>query len=222
MGFGGILEQYERDENGEFTVLVKRSKNLFVDDGKEAALDALFGYTGGRSKADWWNTENRYIGYGICCFDNESFERASGMNAIPSGSECDYPVETTMLVSPEDSFLSREIGQRTGVTPTRRDQTVELSAVINVPGDIPVGTQVREFGIFAATRGPFNDPSNFDSQKPRVMICRTTQVGTGYFCSSGASCVPCASGASGAMLCYTDDPWIATGDRKLYWKFGEI
>lgn len=220
--FEGELWQYEKDENGEFTILVKKSKNLFVDDGKEAALDALFGYRGGRSKADWWNSENRYIGYGTCCFNNESFERASGMNAIPSGSECDYPVETTMFVSPEDSFLSREVGNRTGVTPTRIDQSVELSAVINVPGDIPAGTLVREFAIFAAMQGPFQDPSNFDSQKSRVMICRTVNVGTGYFGASGSSCVSVASGASGATLCYYDEPWIASGDRKLYWKFGEI
>jgi len=222
MKWEGSLERYARDENGEFTIFVKKMDNLFVDDGKEAALDSLFGYRGGRSRADWWDDETRWIGPGVCMFNNESFERASGMNGIPSGQECNYPVDGVMLVAPEDSFLSRETGQRTGVTPTRRDQTVELHAVINVPGDIPIGTLVREWGIFCKSSGPFHDPSYFDEDKPRVMICRAVEKGTGHYHNIAGSCTPCAAGATGATLCYYDEPWIATGDIQLRWKFGEL
>lgn len=217
----GKVEKWGRDENGYFTVYLGENNNLFVDDGKEATLDALFGHRGGRSRADWWDDEKRYIGPGICMFNNESFERASGMNAIPSGQECNYPVNSTMLVSPEDSFLSREIGQRIGVTPTRRDQTVELWAIINVPGDVPIGTEVREWGIFCKRSGPSNDPSYFDEVKSHTMICRCTEKGTGYFVTSGGTCTRVGSGVTGAVLCYYDDPWIASGDIQLRWKFGE-
>jgi len=211
MGFKGKVKHYGRDEFGEFTIFIRENPNLFVDDGKEAALDDLFGYDGGRARAAWWDDETRYLSYGTCCFNNASHERASGIDAIASGDECNYPVETTMLVSPEDSFLSREVGNRVIVTATRRDQTVELEATINVPGDIPFGTHVREFGIFLSASGPFHDPSHYDSQKNMAMICRSAIVGTGTYTCDGTG-----------VVCYNDEPWIATGDRKLYWVFGEL
>lgn len=189
---------------------------MFTDDGKEAALDDLFGLK------TWWEDDYRWMGYGTCCFNNESFERASGQDAIPSGQECSYPVESSMLNSPEDSFLSREIGKRVKVSCTRRDQAVEIEAFVNVPGDIPVGTPVREFAIFCGAHGPYQDPSNFDSQKKYVMICRQSHVGTGYYQCVGGMSIPCGSGASGATLCYKDEPWIATGDRKLHMFFTEM
>lgn len=217
MVFKGKVERFERDENGDFTILTGKSTNLWVDDGKEFALDFIFGIESWL-EGDW--NEERWMGYGTCMFNNESFERASGMDYIPTGQECNYPVDETWLVGPEDSFLSREIGQRTAITITRRDQTVEMSAIINVPGDVPVGTKLREFGVFLKSSGPTHDPSYHAASKSHAMICRTALAGTGYYCSGG-TCLPCGSGAAGAELCYYDEPYSATGDVQLRWKFGE-
>lgn len=223
MSFEGIVEKWERDEFGEFTVFKGESPNLWVDDGKEACLDAMMPNVG-NGRTEWWENYQRWIGYGSCMFNNESFERASGIDYIATGSECDYPVSGTFLVAPEDSFLSREIptSQRVAVEMTRRDQTIEIAALINVPGDIPIGTEIREWGLFLKRTGPFKDPSYFDDQKSRAMLCRSVEKGTGYYESSGGSCSSCGTGASGAVLCYYDDPYIATGDIQLRWRFGEL
>ena len=153
-----------------------------------------------------------------------SQERASGMNAIPSGSECSYPVSSTWLVEPEDSFLSREFvtGSRVSISATRRDQTVEIRAHVDVPGDVPANSYIREFGIFLASSGPAHDPSYQDGSKIRAMICRSALFGTGWYNMSGGSCVPCSSGAVGAELCYYDDPYQAVSDIEFRWVFGEL
>ena len=215
----GIVERWARDEVGEFTVFLGKSPNLWVDDGRELTLDWLFGID------SWldgdWNTE-RWMGCGTCMFNNESFERASGMDAIATGQECNYSVLETYLVNPEDSFLSREVGQRVQITVTRRDQTVEMAAIINVPGDVPVGTDLREFGVFLKRTGPTNDPSYHAASKMRTMICRTALYGTGYYATGATGiCASIGSGGAGAELCYYDEPYHATGDVQLRWKFGE-
>lgn len=229
--FIGKIELYEQDDKGEYTRLVRTSPNLYVDDGKELTLDFLFGLQ------SWWNpldqgayTSNnigwnttRYVGFGSCMFNNSSAERASGIDAIPIGFNCNYPVNDIYLVEPEDSFLSREVsGSRVALSCTRRDQTVEMSAVIDVPGDVPIGTYIREFGVFLAQTGPAHDPGYHDLSKPRAMICRASLFDTGWYCLSGSVCSPCASGSAGAVLCYENDPYYATGQIQFRWVFGEL
>ncbi len=227
--FKGFLEIYEKDEHGEFTVLVKTQENLFVDDGKELTLDFLWGI------ASWWNymdtgsytssnigwNTTRYMGFGTCMFSNASQERVSGMTGIPSGEECSYPVAETLLVSPLDSFLSNEIGQRVACQITRADQTVEIMAQADVPGDIPVGTALREFGMFLKASGPATDPSYSNANKDRAMICRSTRKGTGYYGIGPGGCASVGSGSTGAVLCYYDDPYVVNADIQIRWKFGE-
>jgi hypothetical protein len=227
----GRLELYEKDEEGEYTKLVRTSPNLYVDDGKELTLDFLFGIQ------SWWNPlpqasygsgnigwdTRRYIGIGLCMFNNSSAERASGLNAIATGAECQYPVSTTYLVDPEDSFLSREATtSRVVATCTRRDQTVEIKGFINVPGNIPILTVIREFGIFLSATGPDYDPSYVEADRPDSIICRSALYGTGWYKSSGGTCTPCAESDAGAELCYYDDPYKAMDDVQFRWVFGEL
>lgn len=189
-------------------------KNLFIDDGKEYVLDFLGGlktwhnpqttYTSGM--VDLWNT-SRYIGIGRCMFNNKCLERAKGQNGILTGTESSYPVSETLLVSPEDSFLSNEVGTRRLATVTRRDQTLELYARFEVPSNIAVGTKIREFGYFLGLTGPTNDPSYSDTDKPKTMICRSALYGSGIIGGTGV---------------YSDNPLIANDDVELRWKFGEL
>lgn len=231
MGLKGKLELYEKDEEGEYSKLVRTSPNLYVDDGKELTLDFLFGIQ------SWWNPlpqasygsgnigwdTSRYIGIGLCMFNNSSAERAAGLNAIPSGSECSYPVSDTYLVSPEDSSLSREATtSRVTSVCTRRDQTVEIKGYINVPGNVPNHTMIREFGIFLGATGPLHDPSYVESSRPNSMICRSALTGTGWYSNSGGACLPCSSLDPGAVLCYFDDPYDAIDDVQFRWIFGEL
>ena len=228
----GRFELYEKDDEGEYTKLVRKSPNLYVDDGKELTLDFLFGIQ------SWWNPLpqasygsgnigwdiNRYIGIGLCMFSNSSAERGAGLNAIATGAECSYPVSTTFLVDPEDSTLSREVPTsiRVAGSCTRRDQTVEIKGFINVPGNVPVATVIREFGIFLGSTGPTSDPSYVEGSRPEAMICRSSLNGTGWYRSSGGSCVPCTYIDAGAVLCYYDDPYTANSDVQFRWIFGEL
>lgn len=228
--FKGEVRLYESEEDYELDNYSRKTPNLFVDDGKELTLDFLMR---GRS---WWNYKDehlytggdsgwkvtRYVGYGTSMFNNSSFARASGQLGIATGQECLYPVETTWLVSPEDSFLSNEIGNRVQVSVTRRDQTVEIKASLNSPGDVPLGTNIREFGIFLEASGPTSDPSLNDDQKSRAMICRAVLSDTGYYSNVGGTCVEVGSGDPGAVLCYKDDPYTINGDITFRWIFGEI
>lgn len=205
--------------------LVRISPNLWVDDSKELTLDFLYGC------ASWWNykedaygpgesgwNQDRYIGAGLSMFNNKSFERASGIRGIPSGEEYNYPVEDTYLVSVEDSFLSEETGRRVKLAITRRDQTVEMQGTFEVPIDISAGVNIREFGVFLKNSGPSEDPSQDDYSKNRAMICRSTLFGTGYYNEVG----PCTENASGAKLCYYDDPYLVTDDINFMWEAGEL
>lgn len=226
MKFKGKVRVYERDEKGEFTKFVKESPNLWVDDGKELTLDFLWGlmswwnpkdqedYVGGDSG---WNTP-RKLGLGECMFANASFERASGIYGIASGDEYDYPIAETYLVSPEDSFLSNEIGSnRPTINATRRDQTVEITTVIQIPGDVPIGENIREFSMFLQGSGPSKDPSLHDASKPYTMLCRSALFGSGWYDENG----PCDPTDIGAKLCYSDDPYYTQSDIELLWIFGE-
>ncbi len=201
--------------------------NLFVDDGIELTEDFLFGLK------SWWNPKDqggyvggdsgwdtvRYVQAGVCMFNNASPERATGSNGIPPGSEWDYPVDDTWLVSPEDSFISRTTGLRVVLNATRRDQTVEFTVSFNVPGDVPSGTPIRELGIFLTGIGPTKDPSNSDSQKSRSMICRSSISDSGYYNQAGATGL---QGTPGFKLCYIDKPLTVTNDIEIQWEFGEI
>ena len=185
--------------------------NLLVDDGIEYILD---GFAGRKS---WHNpsatasgvggllTFDRYAAPGLCMFNNSSEEARSGKNGVSGGDF--YPITSTVLVSPEDSFLSREVGSRVKVTATRVDQTVEFTALFSVPGDIPSGTEIREFGLFLQSTGPTADPSQIEAQKPYSMLCRVSQW---------------ESGVVGVTGVYLDNPIIATDDIEILWKFGEL
>jgi len=226
MSFKGKVKVFERDENGDFTKFVRESRNLWVDDSKELTLDYLWGLT------SWWNPldqeayvggdsgwdTTRRLGLGESMFANASFERASGIDGIASGDEYSYPVAETYLVSPEDSFLSNEVGSRPTITATRRDQTVEIRVTIQVPGDIDVGESIREFAMFLKAAGPTRDPSLHDASKPYTMLCRSALFGTGYYDPSG----PVGPGDPGAKLCYFDDPYVTQDDIELLWIFGEL
>jgi len=222
----GKVRVLGKDENGEYNRVLVETKNLWVDDGKELTLDFLFGLK------SWWNPLDqgdygsgnvgwdihRYIGFGECMFNNSSFERASGIYGVPSGEELDFPVATTFLVSPEDSFLSAEIGNRVEVSCTRTDQTIEISALVQIPSDIPASESIREFAIFLQDNGPTHDPSLLDSDKPKSIICRASIFGTGWYNEGGL----CSEFDAGATLCYYDNPFITDSDIKLQWLFGEI
>jgi len=226
MKFQGKVKIWGKDENGDFTKLLRESPNLWVDDGKELTLDFLWGLQ------SWWNPLDqgsydsgnigwgisRFVGVGECMFNNSSFERASGTMGIPSGTELSYPVESTFLVSPEDSFLSNEIGNRVEVECIRRDQTVEISAILQVPSDIPSSTYVREFGMFLASSGPAHDPSGYEPDRPNAMICRSALYDTGWYNEGG----PCNEEDSGATFCYIDDPYFVDDDIRFTWIFGEL
>jgi len=200
--------------------------NFFVDDGIEATLDFLFGlkswwnpkdqgdYGGGDSG---WNT-TRKSRAGVCMFNNASSERATGLDGIPAGSEYDYQVADTWLVSPEDSFLSRPTGLYVTPIITRRDQTVEFTIKFDCPGDLPVNTPVREISIFFAT-GISKDPSHSDANKPKTMIARSVYGNTGYYNATGQTG---QQGDPGFELCYTDAPLVVTNDIEIQYEFGEL
>ena len=198
-------------KNGERYDFRKKS-NLLVDDGKEYILDFFAGLkswhniSATESGATKLLTFERRAGVGICMFNNASSERVDGTNGIP-GSGCDYPILLTELVSPEDSVLSNEIGSRIVLTATRRDQTVEFVGKFVVPGDIPSGSEIREFGLFLGPTGPVGDPSFHDSYKHNTMLCRAVLFGTGVCVGSGV---------------YIDDPLVANDDIEFRWKFGEL
>jgi len=185
--------------------------NLLVDDVLEYILDFLTGRkswhvpSATASDVEGLMTFERYAGAGLCMFNNSSVERGAGKNGVSGGDF--YPVTTTILVSPEDSTLSREIGSRVQVTATRVDQTVEFTALFNVPGDIPSGTQIREFGLFMQSTGPTADPSQIEAQKPFTMLARVSQW---------------ESGVVGGTGVYLDNPIIATDDIEILWKLGEL
>lgn len=190
----------------------RRHPNLLVDDGKEYILDFFAGIKSWHSPSSTGSgavglmTFERKGAIGTCIFNNSSTERAAGTYGIATGS-CAYPIASTLLVSPEDSTLSNEVGTRVTLTATRRDQTVEFVGTFQVPGNIPSGTKVREFGLFLGSSGPTGDPSFFDAQKPYSMLCRSVLWGSGY------------CGVTGV---YADDPITANDDIELRWKFGEL
>ena len=126
------------------------------------------------------------------------------------------------MVEPEDSYLSKEIGNRVLCVITRRDQSVEIRANIQVPSDVPSGTRLREFGTFLRQTGPSRDPSLVNAQKPYAMLCRSALYGTGWYREIGGVSVPCSETDVGAVLCYEDDPYIVTKDVILRWRFGEL
>ena len=223
----GRQRRRQKNKDGKWEEWSKWYPNLFVDDGIELTNDFLFGlkswwnpkdqgdYTGGDSG---WNTI-RYVQPGVCMFNNASVERAEGKNGITPGTEYNYPVDDTWLVSPEDSFISRATGQRVVLNAKRRDQTVEFSIKFNVPGDIPSGTPVRELAVFMASSGPTKDPSNSEPQKSKSIICRSVYANTGYYNAGGATG---NKGDPGFKLCYTDEPLNVTTDIEIQWDFGEL
>lgn len=190
--------------------------NMRVDDGTEYLLDFFAGIatwhnyssnraTYGTGQTELWD-KRRWVGLGTCMFNNSSEERVSGLQGIPSGNTS-YTIADTDLVSVEDSTLSNEVGSRVQATPDRTDQTAELYALFDVPGDIPSGTEIREFGLFLSDSGPNHDPSNHDQCKPKAMLCRSVRYGTGMIGGTGY---------------YTDDPLIANDDIQIRWKVGEV
>ena len=223
----GRQRRRQKNKEGKWQKWSDWFPNLFVDDGIELTEDFLFGLK------SWWNPKDqgeyvggdsgwdtvRYVQAGVCMFNNASPERATGGNGIPAGSEWDYPVDDTWLVSPEDSFLSRPTGSRVVLNATRRDQTVEFNVSFNVPGDIPSGTDVRELAIFLGSTGPTKDPSNSEGQKSKSIICRTSISNTGYYNEAGATG---NKGDPGFELCYTDQPENVTNDIEFQWEFGEL
>lgn len=226
----GEVEWYAKDKEGNW-YLTKKGPNLFVDDGKELALDFMFG------RKSWWNpdiTENYepqgsetaewkarvYLGIGECMFNNASKNTRNGTYAIPSGSQYDYQVSNTWLVSPEDSFLSSELsGTRGSLSVTRRDQQVEMSLTIEPDVHAPNGSYIRECGVFLSSEGPDEDPSLRDVDKPKAMICRSALFDTGYFDAAGNSYTEAGSGIE---LCYDNDPVLLDEEIKLRWTFGEL
>ncbi len=217
----------QKNKEGNWEKWSKWYPNLFVDDGIELTEDFLFGLK------SWWNPQDqseyvggdsgwdtvRYVQPGVSMFNNASPERATGLDGIPVGNEYDYPVDDTWLVSPEDSFISHATGSRVVLNATRRDQTVEFSVSFNVPGDIPIGTNIRELGIFLGSTGPTKDPSNSEAQKSKSMVCRSTISSTGYYNAAGATGI---QGQAGFQLCHVDEPLTVTNDIEVQWEFGEL
>lgn len=201
--FGIVIDEYE-------------GPNMVTDDMLEYVLDFALGlHTWHDYKDEGEYTENdtglwstkRYCGAGLCMFNNSSSERGNGQNGI-SGGCCDYPMATTYLVVPEDSFLSNEVGSRVQINKTRRDQTVELIVEFQIPGDIATGLELREFGIFLGPTGPAHDPSYDDSSKPNTILCRMVRFG---------------SGMCGEVPVYTDNPFVTEpGTIQFRWKVGEL
>jgi len=212
MEFKGLVEINKIRKDGT-RYDFREYSNLLVDDGKEYILDFAAGIKSWHKPSATDSgvigllTFERWGGLGMSMFNNSSVQRAQGINGVPSGGECDYPILETILVSPEDSTLSNEIGTRVSLTPNRRDQTVELYGKFEVPGNIPLNTKIREFGWFLKQTGPIADPSLVESQKERTMICRTVVHGTGL---------------CGPDPVYSDNPLIATDDIEMRWKFGEL
>ncbi len=227
MIFKGRQKRRIKDKDGIFGKWSDWYPNLFVDDGIEAALDFLFGlkswwnpkdqgdYAGGDSG---WDTQRKSMA-GTCMFNNASAERATGIDGIVPTEEYNYPVADTLLVSNEDSFLSRPIGSSVVPIIKRRDQTVEFTISFDIPGDIPSGTPVREIAIFFSGDGPVKDPSNSDDNKSKTMIARSVYANTGYYNAAGATG---SQGDAGFRLCYTDDPLNITNDIEIQYEFGEL
>ena len=210
-GFKGIVFYNKRKKCG-LRYDFGKTRNLLVDDGHEYILDFFAGLKSWHSPAAAGSgavgllTYVRQGGLGLCMFNNASEERVAGTNGIPSGS-CSYPTLSTVLVSPEDSTLSNEVGSRVALTARRVDQTVEFYGKFEVPGDLPAGSRIREFGLFLQATGPTADPSFIDAEKPSAMLCRTALWGSGVCGTTGV---------------YIDSPLIATDDIEIRWKFGEI
>lgn len=215
----GRITILEKNEDGEYKE-EKQFHNLMVDDGLELILDFLVG------RKSWWNPKakeeysggdsgwdtTRYMAAGECMFNNSSEERADGQNGIPTGTESDYPVSDYLLVSPEDSTLSREVGTRTVAEFGRNDQKAEVTAEFESPGDIPTGTKIREYGLFLGSSGPEHDPSVHDDSKPEAMFARGVRYGTGEY----------GTGGSSTWNCYEDDAYTVTADFKVQWEIGEF
>lgn len=227
--FEGKVEIFKKI-NGEWH-LVKKTKNLFVDDGKELTLDLLFG------RMSWWNPQTtesyipdgaetaewntrRYLGLGECMFNNSSQNTRNGIYEIQSGANFDYPIEDTWLVNPEDSFLSKELsGNRAVLDITRRDQQVEMACTITPGVEAPQYSYIREVGVFLSGNGPAEDPSLVDAYKEAAMICRAALWDSGYFDISGNEY---DEEISGAVLCYKNDPHYFDSETKFRWTFGEL
>ncbi len=217
----------QKNKDGKYGKWSEWYPNLFVDDGIEATLDFLFGlkswwnpkdqgeYVGGDSG---WNTVRKAMA-GTCMFNNASAERATGIDGVPTGQEYSYPVADTLLVSNEDSFLSRPVGSSVVPIIKRRDQTIEFNITFDVPGDIPVDTPVREIAIFFSDDGPTKDPSHSDVNKPKTMVARSVYGNTGYYDAGGATG---EQGTPGFVLCYTDAPLNVTNDINIQYEFGEL
>ena len=211
MKFKGFVTSNKVRKNGE-RYDWREHPNLLLDDAKEYILDFLAGIKSWHAPSETGSgavglmTFVRYGAVGDSMFNNASSERRDGIKGVPSGS-CDYPISNTLLVSPEDSFLSNEVGTRIALTARRVDQTVEFTGRFNVPGDIPAGTPIREFGLFAKSTGPSEDPSFVENQKPSTMLCRVSLWG---------------SGVCGVTGVYTDEPLVADDDVEIRWKVGEI
>ena len=215
----GKVRYRQKEEDGEMGEWTPWFPNLFVDDGKEAMLDWLFG------KLNWLDptgdgqlfTEERYVQAGESLFNNKDFGRLTGQKGIPDGEEWNYKTEDWLLVSPEDSFLSSPVGDPILIDCERRDQVMEFSARFDVPGDLPTGTEIRELAVFFGEGGPAHDPSYHDDSKPNAMICRSTVYDTDYFNESGET-----GTGDGFEQCYVDEPFVVLTDIEFQWNFGEL
>jgi hypothetical protein len=213
MKFKGLVEISNVRKDGS-RYNIREYPNLLVDDGKEYILDFLAGIKSWHKPAATGSgvvglmTFERFGAVGLSMFNNSSVDRAAGRDGILTGIQCNYPIASTILVSPEDSTLSNEVGTRIQLTATRRDQTVEFVGRFEVPGNLASGTQIREFGLFLQSTGPTSDPSLIEDQKNRTMLCRTSLWGSGV----------CA----GPIPIYTDRPLTANDDVEIRWKFGEL
>ena len=207
----GLVSSNKVNKDGE-RYEWREHPNLLVDDGKEYILDFVAGIKSWHvpgaagSGVAGLMTFVRKGAAGDSMFNNASVERRDGIKGVPEGSS-DYPTSSTQLVSPEDSTLSNEVGTRITLTARRVDQTVEFTGRFNVPGDIPSGTEIREFGLFLQSTGPSADPSFIEAQKPSAMLCRVSLWGSGTVGGTGV---------------YTDDPLVANDDVEIRWKLGEL
>lgn len=219
MRLKGLVESNNINKKG-IRYNYRKHPNLLVDDGKEYILDFFGGIKSWHNPTETGAiatgllTFQRWGAAGESMFSNASRERAIGQNGIPTGIVCNYPVGQTVLVNPEDSFLSNEVGLRRQLTVTRRDQTLEFICRFRVPGDIPSGTELREFGLFLKSTGPLADPTLVDSQKPFTMLCRSALWGSGVCGLTG--------NINYGQSIYTDNPLVANDDVEIRWKFGEL
>lgn len=166
---GTFIIEYIDPEKG---LTISKIPNTHVDDGKEFALDMIFGirnwFDPGSTTTTWSEMQNRYLAIGDSTNTNAGVTGPASGASIGTGG-------AWLGVDPEDSALTSEIARKVCVA-ARALGNVQTKLYASF-GDSELGTgqvSIHEVGIFlgSGSNTPAGDPTLSETYRPEAMISK--------------------------------------------------